>query len=790
LCGILLSSCKEISPPVPLFLHPTLAIAGAALVGVPILIHILMRRRRKPVAWGAMRFVIEAYRRQQRRLRFEQWLLLAARCLLVLIIGAALARPMLGGGGVLGPRGPRTIYLVIDNSLASAARVGPGSELENHKEEARKVLATLDATRGDRVAIVALGSPAESIVLPPTQDLGAARIAIDGLAPTDSPADLAGAFDAVRSDLSRDGGQSGARVITLSSWRTGTFDARRTSGAATPSSRLQTLVSVPSSAAADNVMIADAAPLRSVIIGARESRAASEAVRVTLRRSGPGVGREGVARLRLAFVSRTVTGQAAIATARFEPGQQTTEVSASVDVPALADDSFGLTLVATIDSTEANQGNVIAGDDVLRHPVPARSRLRVGLIAPTGKAPRTAAEFEGADWLTLALAPAGADAPAADLRLSRIDPRSLNAAEVLAQDAILIPRPDALDDAAWILCRKAADAGALVLITPPSGDGAQLWTDTMSAGLGVNWKVGRDARSLATPLGLAAIDAKPGTNTGVLSLLAGELADLSKPVLVSRVLDVQTDDADVAMRLTDGSPLLIISRLTGAEAQPSRGLVALLCAAPDLSWTTLPAMPLMVPLMQELVRQGVGQAAGRTSTVAGAALEPLSGVIELIRLDEAAGGSDVSGPRERLAPGGTPRFASLYRAVDAAGVTRSLLAVNPDPQAGRTDTQGRNDVQTALASLGVDASWVGQGAAPAGGPREPAAPVSLSDALSDTSGEPGTSWHVPALIAALLLVLGELALARLASHARTLKPSSASLGPATAAMAPRTGDAA
>jgi hypothetical protein len=312
----------------------------------------------------------------------------------------------------------------------------------------------------------------------------------------------------------------------------------------------------------------------------------------------------------------------------------------------------------------------------------------------------------------------------------------------------------------------------------------------MSAGLGVNWKVGRDARSLATPLGLAAIDAKPGTNTGVLSLLAGELADLSKPVLVSRVLDVQTDDADVAMRLTDGSPLLIISRLTGAEAQPSRGLVALLCAAPDLSWTTLPAMPLMVPLMQELVRQGVGQAAGRTSTVAGAALEPLSGVIELIRLDEAAGGSDVSGPRERLAPGGTPRFASLYRAVDAAGVTRSLLAVNPDPQAGRTDTQGRNDVQTALASLGVDASWVGQGAAPAGGPREPAAPVSLSDALSDTSGEPGTSWHVPALIAALLLVLGELALARLASHARTLKPSSASLGPATAAMAPRTGDAA
>lgn len=671
----------------PLFLHPTLAIAGAALVGVPILIHILMRRRRKPIAWGAMRFVMEAYRRQQRRLRFEQWLLLAARCLLVLIIGAALARPMLGAGGALGQRGPRTIYLVVDNSLASAARVGTSTELESHKEEARKALATLDATRGDRVAIIAMGAPAEAIVLPPTQDLGAARIAIDGLASTDSAADLAGSFDAIRNNLAQADRGGGARVIALSSWRAGTFDARRASGTVTPSSRMASLFSEPSEVAADNVAITQATPLRSVIIGARESRAASEAVRVTLKRSGPGVGREGVARVRMAFVSRTVAGQAAIATARFEPGQQTTEISASVDVPALADDSFGLTLVANIDSTESSQGNAIAGDDVLRHPVPARSRLRIGLIAPAGKAPRTAAEFQGADWLMLALAPAGADAPAADLRLSRIDPRALNAVEMLTQDAILIPRPDALDDAAWAICKKAVDAGALVLIAPPSGDGAQLWTDAMAAGLGVTWKVARDARTLATPLGLARIDAKPETNTGVLSLLAGELADLSKPVLVSRVLDVQADDADVAMRLTDGSPLLVISRRSTSQTQNSRGLVALLCAAPDLSWTTLPAMPLMVPLMQELVRQGVGQAAGQTSSIAGTALEPLTGAAEFIRLDEAAGGTEGGGPRERLVPGGTPRFASLYRAVDGAGVTRSLLAVNPDPQAGRTDIQ-------------------------------------------------------------------------------------------------------
>lgn len=179
------------------------------LVGVPILIHILMRRRRKPVAWGAMRFVIEAYRRQQRPSAFGAVAASRSTCLLVLIIGAALARPMLGGGGT-GPA-PDHAPSTSSSITASPARrtLDFGHRTVVIKEEARQALATLDATRGDRVAIVALGAPAESVVLPPTQDLGAARIAIDGLASTDSPADLVGAFDAVRGTLAKDGTQTG-----------------------------------------------------------------------------------------------------------------------------------------------------------------------------------------------------------------------------------------------------------------------------------------------------------------------------------------------------------------------------------------------------------------------------------------------------------------------------------------------------------------------------------------------------------------------------------------------------
>jgi hypothetical protein len=41
------------------FLHPILAAAAIGAISIPILTHILMRRRR-PVMWAAMRFLLEA----------------------------------------------------------------------------------------------------------------------------------------------------------------------------------------------------------------------------------------------------------------------------------------------------------------------------------------------------------------------------------------------------------------------------------------------------------------------------------------------------------------------------------------------------------------------------------------------------------------------------------------------------------------------------------------------------------------------------------------------------------
>ena len=67
----------------PLFWALGFANAAAACTGwrrpsVPIVIHLLNRRKFREVPWAAMRFLLAAIRKNQRRMRIEQWLLLAS----------------------------------------------------------------------------------------------------------------------------------------------------------------------------------------------------------------------------------------------------------------------------------------------------------------------------------------------------------------------------------------------------------------------------------------------------------------------------------------------------------------------------------------------------------------------------------------------------------------------------------------------------------------------------------------------------------------------------------------
>jgi hypothetical protein len=79
----------------PLLLAP-LGLAALAALIVPLFIHIKRRTEEVPLDFAAMRW-LEALPRPRRRLRFDEWLLLALRLLLVALLALLMARPAVLG---------------------------------------------------------------------------------------------------------------------------------------------------------------------------------------------------------------------------------------------------------------------------------------------------------------------------------------------------------------------------------------------------------------------------------------------------------------------------------------------------------------------------------------------------------------------------------------------------------------------------------------------------------------------------------------------------------------------
>ena len=59
---------NAVPPILAAFVTPAFFFAGLALVGIPIIIHILNRRRYKTVQWAAMEFLLRALKKNRRRL--------------------------------------------------------------------------------------------------------------------------------------------------------------------------------------------------------------------------------------------------------------------------------------------------------------------------------------------------------------------------------------------------------------------------------------------------------------------------------------------------------------------------------------------------------------------------------------------------------------------------------------------------------------------------------------------------------------------------------------------------
>lgn len=159
-----------------MLLNPAMAWIGAGAVSVPIIIHLLNKRKFERVQWAAMRFLKLSIEQNQRRIQVEDIILLILRCLLLLLLGFALARPTiqaLGGGGWFGQQ-KITAVVLLDNSYSMSTTDGTKSRFEMAKDAAEQAIASLPT--GSSVSVLFASDYIPTGPIPePTYDLGLAR---------------------------------------------------------------------------------------------------------------------------------------------------------------------------------------------------------------------------------------------------------------------------------------------------------------------------------------------------------------------------------------------------------------------------------------------------------------------------------------------------------------------------------------------------------------------------------------------------------------------------------------
>lgn len=158
------------------FVNPFL-LTGIALIGVPILLHLLMRQKPRHLEFPALRLVKKRHEVNRRRMRFQHLLLLLLRILVIGLLAFALARPSLQWSGALGSQeAPVAAALIFDTAAHMEYRQNNQTRLEAAKELGAWLLKQLP--RESRVAV--LGAAEEPVVF--QVDRGAAGQRIEQLA--------------------------------------------------------------------------------------------------------------------------------------------------------------------------------------------------------------------------------------------------------------------------------------------------------------------------------------------------------------------------------------------------------------------------------------------------------------------------------------------------------------------------------------------------------------------------------------------------------------------------------
>jgi len=176
------------------FISPAIFYGAIGVVAAPVLIHLLNRMRVKIVHWGAMRFLLESIRKNQRRLRIEDLLLLLLRCLIIALLALAFGRPVINpeGASEASKEGPAIAIFVVDQTASMGQSNGVTTRFETAKVEAGKILDGLPSS--SQAALYFVTDRPISAIPRPISSLALVRRTLEAAQPSYSTGDLSGAI--------------------------------------------------------------------------------------------------------------------------------------------------------------------------------------------------------------------------------------------------------------------------------------------------------------------------------------------------------------------------------------------------------------------------------------------------------------------------------------------------------------------------------------------------------------------------------------------------------------------
>lgn len=659
------------------FLHPGLAGAALAAGLVPILIHLINRRRYRRVSWAAMSFLLAASKRSIRRVRLEQWLLLLARVAPVVLLGLALARPYVPASGLVSlgvSRSHRVV--VIDNSMSMNARydAAPGSAGDRTRfsvamATAKRLVASFPMK--DAVSIVTLAAPAHAVLAQAGYDRRFVEEQLAKIAPTHRAADVAGGLaHALRIVRSSDVPPQNRAVYVVSDLAGSTWRAGASAVAPGPTQAARRLAALADAAAVTVVRTAGSAEVNAAVTSvATESPVVGVnlpmRIAATVTNFGPRTLRG--AALQVALDGRIIHR---LSLPAVEPGasqvMSATTLCATPDTHAISAKVVGV------------PGDALPEDDARHLSITVRRTVPVllvdGRIGPTPLSGQ-------AGYLATALAPRPS---ATDVSL--IEPKIVTELELDGEaldryDVVALCNVRRLSQGQWKdIAAHVARGGGLMVFGGDlvSVDNYNRFGHADGRGV-LPGRLGRPAAA-----GDEA-DAGAGIVLGDERhpIVAELAAEPNSGLFTARVdkhltLEVTREDVDTLLRYTDAEPAIVLATF-------GEGRVALCTTTADMAWTNLPAKGDYVSLMSNIV-SFIAPALGghRNVTVGQMVVEPLRPAQASMSLRVTAG--DGRADDGRLVPDGEDGLALAFGPVEDPGVVtcavgpdRIVFAVNVDP---------------------------------------------------------------------------------------------------------------